>query len=503
MAARESQSIQIALILTFILTVILAVTVGWLWTGWTDEVLKTKAANKERDDANRKYDISEHRTQVYRFMVEGPFPDSAGNLVTRARVDSRATDIEAEYGDPDALKTFKEIKKSLEDFDTDMTTYMHDVDAAEHSYRKLPDHLEAAIRRENNTYLSQLTDSNNNRQAKTAAEDRAKTSQAEYQNKVVQADKKLNDELTKYQKEREARDTQKRAQQKDYDAVVKKAENDAKVSEAEKDKLVKTIDQLNNVLAVRKAKDERRSKFFEVADGQITLVNSRRGTVWINLGSADGLRVLTNFGVYDFQEDGVMRNEEEVKATIEVTKVIDQHLSEARITDDELKNPILPGDQIHTPAWQAGTAVHFALVGFFDLDDDGESDRERVRNLIASTGGIIDAEVFPDGTKTGKITARTRYVVKADYEKLASSRGFHDLMQEIQAHDVEQIGLDSFLNYIGWKRETFWVSLGRDAEAKDFIKGLTDRERPPTVSNESFKQRTPLKTPGRGNNGAF
>ena len=140
----------------------------------------------------------------------------------------------------------------------------------------------------------------------------------------------------------------------------------------------------------------------------MTLVNDRKGTVWINLGLADGLRELTTFGVYDFKEDGVMRNEKEIKARIQVTKVLDQHLAEARITEDELQDPILPGDQIHSPAWQAGTRIHFALAGFFDVNGDGKSDRETIRNMIASVGGIIDAEVHDDGSKTGKITARTR-----------------------------------------------------------------------------------------------
>ncbi|MDE0736326.1 MAG: hypothetical protein OSB47_10920, partial [Pirellulaceae bacterium] len=204
-----------------------------------------------------------------------------------------------------------------------------------------------------------------------------------------------------------------------------------------------------------------------------------------------------------FKENGVMRNAKEIKARIQITKVLDQHLSEARITEDELQDPILPGDQIHSPAWQAGTRIHFALAGFFDVNGDGKSDRETIRNMIASVGGIIDAEVHDDGSKTGKITASTRYVIKSDYEKLGGAKGYHDLMNEIQFHDVEQISLESFLNYVGWKQETLWVSLGRGADSRNFIRGLTEREKPSTLSNESFRQREPLKKPGRGNNGAF
>jgi hypothetical protein len=123
--------------------------------------------------------------------------------------------------------------------------------------------------------------------------------------------------------------------------------------------------------------------------------------------------------------------------------------------------------------------------------------------MVASVGGIIDAEVHDDGSKTGKITANTRYVIKSDAEKLGAAKGYNDLMREIQFHDVEQISLESFLNYVGWKQETYWVTLGRGADSKDFIRGLTEREKPATLSNESFRQRMPLKTPGRGDDGAF
>ena len=37
---------------------------------------------------------------------------------------------------------------------------------------------------------------------------------------------------------------------------------------------------------------------FEVADGEITWVNQRNGTVWINLGRADSLGRQTSFSVY-------------------------------------------------------------------------------------------------------------------------------------------------------------------------------------------------------------
>ena len=55
----------------------------------------------------------------------------------------------------------------------------------------------------------------------------------------------------------------------------------------------------------------------------------------------------------------------------------------------------------------------YAVAGFFDFNDDGKSDSEHLRRLIAAGGGTIDAEFDQDGKVTGKITMTTRYVILA------------------------------------------------------------------------------------------
>ena len=53
----------------------------------------------------------------------------------------------------------------------------------------------------------------------------------------------------------------------------------------------------------------------------------------------------------------------EKKGTIEVVRIIEAHLAEARIMDDDPSKPIMPGDQLFSAAWRPGHAEHFALVG--------------------------------------------------------------------------------------------------------------------------------------------
>ena len=51
----------------------------------------------------------------------------------------------------------------------------------------------------------------------------------------------------------------------------------------------------------------RETKANEVADGKVTWVNQRSRTVWINLGSDDGLRRQTSFSVFS-SDDGRIRS---------------------------------------------------------------------------------------------------------------------------------------------------------------------------------------------------
>ena len=82
---------------------------------------------------------------------------------------------------------------------------------------------------------------------------------------------------------------------------------------------------------------------FDVADGRVSWVN-QNGTVWINLGAADSLRRQMTFTVYDADQHDAAKAEK--KGSLEVTRILGDHMAEARITEDDPKNPIITGDQV-------------------------------------------------------------------------------------------------------------------------------------------------------------
>lgn len=244
--------------------------------------------------------------------------------------------------------------------------------------------------------------------------------------------------------------------------------------EKERKKLEQTIAELETRIDIMREKiDELENVSFEVADGLIRRVENASKTVWINLGEADFLKPRMTFSVYAKENQGVGRGAEDVKGKIEVTRVLDAHMAEARIIDEDLYRPMLQGDLIYTPIWSPGLIEKISIIGSIDLDKDGRSDREQFHQMIAVSGAEIDNEVDDNGNRLpedGKITIQTKFLVLADIpdentalsdadkEKLAKIRShLTEMRKEARTNGVRIIKMNDFLGYVGFhsKRRMF------------------------------------------------
>jgi hypothetical protein len=193
---------------------------------------------------------------------------------------------------------------------------------------------------------------------------------------------------------------------------------DEKLAAAELE-LTQARDQVIRLAEQNKALRERLKGFerptMDRPQGEVTWVDQRSRSVWINLGRADGLDRQTTFGVYSGDVDAMGKAKK--KATIEVTKIVGDHSAEARITDDKDSDPIAPGDKIFTPLWAPGEHPHYALAGIMNIDGDGRNAVGTVRNLITANGGQIDCMMDESGNKVGEVTTGTRCVVRGDDPK--------------------------------------------------------------------------------------
>lgn len=232
------------------------------------------------------------------------------------------------------------------------------------------------------------------------------------------------------------------------------------------DKVVKEIDRLTKTS-------------FEKPNGEVRWVDNQNGLVWINLGSVDNLPTRTTFSVYTKAHNGVARGQEDIKGAIEVTRIIDDHTAEARITHDELYQPIAKGDPIFTPAWSAGRKENFSFIGLIDLDGDGKSDRQQIHELIAAAGGGVDNEVTDEGKRirytkfpsewvehdenTPGIDVNTKFLVvcqipdinlaakDSDKERIGAMLKHRKFLeQEARQQGVRLVSLNDFLKWIGY-----------------------------------------------------
>lgn len=211
---------------------------------------------------------------------------------------------------------------------------------------------------------------------------------------------------------------------------------------------------------------------FEVADGVIRRVEHASHTVWINLGEKDFLKPRMTFSVYGKENEGVGRGAEDIKGKIEVTRILGDHMAEARVIEEDLYRPIVSEDLIYTPIWSPGLIERISIIGGIDLDQDGRSDRQQFHEMLANSGCIIDNEVDDNGDRIppdGKITVQTRFLVKGDIPELISVSGeekdkilkinahLSDMQKEARSNGVRVIKLNDFLAYVGYhnKRRTF------------------------------------------------
>jgi len=210
---------------------------------------------------------------------------------------------------------------------------------------------------------------------------------------------------------------------------------------------------------------------FDRPDGEIVKIFSQSNVTYIDLGRVHGLLEGQAFAVYDRSITNFEQGRN--KATIEVTRVLDNQ-AEARITMEDPENPILPGDWVLTPTWEPGQKVRFALAGVFDLDGDGESDMERLIQMIRRQGGEVVVWHNDAGEIQGKIDPTVRFLVLGDSPGLGirANPGIMNAMSELQrtaeANTVQVIDFPRLLQRMGVRSQDKVELLSRGARSGGF-----------------------------------
>jgi hypothetical protein len=185
-----------------------------------------------------------------------------------------------------------------------------------------------------------------------------------------------------------------------------------------------------------------------------------------------------------------------VKGSIEVTKILGEHIAEARITDDTVADPFLPGDKIDTSLWSPGEQLHFALAGLMDVDGNGRGNFELVKNLIEMNGGVLDCYEDEEGRvhDLDNMTINTRFLVKGgggkrDENIAMISKGMLTMEEKAKTLGVQEISLKELLVRMGYKQAVRTGATG-ETDSDEYHPKPPTKE-PRTKSSEIFKPREP------------
>lgn len=280
------------------------------------------------------------------------------------------------------------------------------------------------------------------------------------------AEKDLADNQKSKEEEVAAKDQQIAALQKENEEILieldQLRETDAKKI---KDLETKNNTYISLIDTLRSRLEKAQKVSFEVPDGVVRSVDNSTGVVWINLGQADRLPKGLTFSVYRKAHQGIGRGAEDIIGAIQVTRILGPHLAEARIVGDDIYQPISPKDPIYTPLWGVGRPESFAISGIIDLDGDGKSDMDQLRQIIGNANARIDNEVTEDGERLGNgLTVHTKFLVIGESPDIENAKTdeqrdkmqetlakMKEIREEARLKAVRDIGINDFLSYIGYK----------------------------------------------------
>lgn len=464
--ARENQGLQIALIVFVMLSILLGVGMYMFYRQYEEADIKATKNASDADKATKLALKNEEDANELRRLI---------GVAKTEKVESITTNIFAE-----------DMKKFGGSYPEDVRFYRPLVEKLAKTIDEKNGELDKA-----KTQIAKL-------EADFATREAAKQPQIdEFKKAADEASKDRDSERTKYKADRDRIAQQEVKLRADYDNARKDAQ--ASMVKIEQ-KFQGAIEQIQKLNRINKGLSDRQQELtaqkFEIPSGEVRWVNQSTGTAWVNLGRADSLARQVTFGVYPADVTDLTASGGR-KASIEVTKILGDHLAEVRIFDDKLADPIMPGDKIYTPVWTAGEKRHFALAGFMDLRGNGKNDLEMVKDLIKMNGGVVDCYLDEKGKKVGEMTVNTRYLVfgQAPSEKSqpAMTAGVTKMVNEAEKFGVQKIQLNDLIQRMGWENQSRVVGFGRGANPKDFAAKPDENGQRTSTGNhtDAFEPRQP------------
>jgi hypothetical protein len=452
------------------LTIILSVTTFIFYNNYKEQATKAKGADDSAKTAMNNERTAQDERNALASTLGFPITEKKEDIASKTAGDMKKyAEFFANVPEPQRnyMKLVEEMAKTIDAKNQELTKAKQASDSLTQKYQD-----------DANQWAARLKKHEDDKQNAVASEDTIRKSN---NSQIAELSKQLQmAQAAVSQKDKELQGERAR-----HDGEMKKLADELKKSQETVVNKQKTIEGLTQAAPT-------------VPDGRISWVNQRDDTVFINVGSDDGLQRRISFSVYD--RDATDAANAVKKGSIEVLNIRGPHLAEARIMESTNSDPIVPGDIIYTPIWDPGQSQHFAIVGFIDFDNDRSSDRAKLRDLITHNGGVIDVEVDEKGNVTGELTSRTNYLIKGappnEDDLPALITAFSNLDKQATASGVPTISVKAFLAQIGYSARP--AGTGGNTSGPRGIRAPVETPDRTKTSGQGFRERRPPEANGNG-----
>lgn len=470
MAARENQGLQIALIIFVMLTIVLSVTTYIFFDNYKKEKQdKIAATDKVTVIEKAISEVNLEREGYLALLNQKDFEEKAESIVKKNK------DIILTYKALAGLNTphenypevLMEMANAVKEKDSKLVVYKEAQDKAVADLAALKAQAETSV-------AAAKAETTKSQGDYTTFSGTINTFLATLAQSKTEAEKKINEKVAENQVLQDAV-----ANIKKKSAVTEKA-------------LTTTIQTQKWVI------DQNKDPRPTLTDGQIVYVDERTKSAYVNIGRADSLQRRVSFSVYDRGTNDVATAVK--KGAIEIIEIIDDKISRARIIENSVSDPILPGDFIDSTLWYPGKRLKLAIAGAIDFDKDGISDRAKLKDLIIANGGTVIADVTERAEVTGAITPDTERVIvgRGPDERTDPkfNKAWSDLMADAKKYNVQVIPLAQFLDSVGYTPNT---NYSRDAGNQRLV---DTTPKPKDDSPQIVPRFTPRSAPAGGGGGS-
>jgi hypothetical protein len=463
--ARENQGIHIALIISVMFAVVFAVTTWYFYKQSTEVEAKLKTESTAKVDAQAAAEKANTDAKEMAKLIAGPgasgkLDDAMNQAKKDLQIPGAGLKPEELFYSPCVIK----LTRILADKNDELKKKNEEIAKWDVKYKEREASKDPQIKdfREASEKAGQEL---------AAAKQNFDTRRAEVEKLAAATQEKLT------------------AVRKDLTTEIEKQKEDNKKLEKSLATTQTSLEQKTTVI------DDLKRTIVDIPDGEVRWVNQRTGLVWINVGRADGLQPLMTFSIFPADISDLSKGAR--KGSVEVTQILGDHMAEARITDDSITDPIMPGDKIDTALWNPGEQLHFALAGLMDVNGDNRNDLELVKNLITMNNGVVDSYEDDQGHVHGlsDMSINTRYLVLGNEQKKIDAKtsslitGQTTMIDKAKELGVQNISLHELLQRMGYKPPVSTRATGVETKSNKSFTPKPGSTEARSKTNDAFQPR--------------